>query len=50
VTDRDILVADRSDARAAEAADGMANRFEHPPHLPLPSLVQHHLDERVLGA
>src|SRR6266545_957507 len=50
VADRDVLVDDRPDAHAAEPPDGVADRLEHPAHLPLPSLVQDHLDERVLGA
>src|SRR5258708_5840604 len=50
VADRDLLVHDRPDAHAAEAGDGVADRVEHPAHLPLPSFVQHDLDEGLLGA
>ena len=28
----------------------LAGRFHHPPHLPVPSLRDRHLEERVLGA
>src|SRR5260370_1132546 len=50
VADRDLLVHDRPDAHAAEAGEGVADRVEHPAHLPLPSFVQHDLDEGLLGA
>ena len=47
--DRNLLVDDRADAHAPQPHDRVADRFEHAPHLPLTSFMQHDLDERLLG-
>ena len=50
VSDRNLFIGNRPDARAPETRDRMTDQFEHPAHLTLPPFVQHDLHERLLVA
>ena len=43
----DMVVLDRADADALQAADGVTDGLAHPPHLPVAPFVDHHRKDRV---